>query len=184
MSRIGRMPIAIPQGVEVKIAEDDEILVKGDNVMLGYYNAPELTSEVLSNGWFRTGDYGYVDKKGYIYITGRKKNIIIASNGKNVFPEEIEEYISNIPLVEEVVVVGRDEKKNGEVSIVAIVYPNAEECEAAGLTDEEAIYNTLNEKINEINKTLVAYKHINKVELRSEPFEKTAARKIKRFLVK
>ena len=161
-----------------------EIVVKGDNVMLGYYNAPELTDEVLNNGWFRTGDYGYIDKRGYIYITGRKKNIIIASNGKNVFPEEIEEYISEISLVEEVVVVGRDEKRNGEISIVAVVVPNMEECEAQGLTDDEAIYNTIHEKINEVNKKLVAYKHINQVEIRKEPFEKTAAKKIKRFLVK
>ena len=161
-----------------------EIVVKGDNVMLGYYNAPDLTDEVLNNGWFRTGDYGYVDKRGYIYITGRKKNIIIASNGKNVFPEEIEEYISEISLVEEVVVVGRDEKRNGEISIVAVVVPNMEECEAQGLTDDEAIYNTIHEKINEVNKKLVAYKHINQVEIRKEPFEKTAVKKIKRFLVK
>ena len=178
-------------GLQVRIDKEKpedltgEIVVKGDNVMLGYYNAPELTAEVIDgDGWFRTGDYGYVDKKGYIYITGRKKNIIIASNGKNVFPEEIEEYINDVPLVEEVVVVGRDEKKNGEVSIVAIVVPNQEECEAAGLTDADAIYNAINEKITEINKSLVAYKHVNKVEIRTEPFEKTAARKIKRFLVK
>ena len=180
---------AIP-GMQVMIDKehpDDltgEIVVKGDNVMLGYYNAPELTDEVLNNGWFRTGDYGYVDKRGYIYITGRKKNIIIASNGKNVFPEEIEEYISEISLVEEVVVVGRDEKRNGEISIVAVVVPNMDECEAQGLTDDEAIYNTIHEKINEVNKKLVAYKHINQVEIRKEPFEKTAAKKIKRFLVK
>ena len=177
-------------GMQVMIDKENaddltgEIVVKGDNVMLGYYNAPELTAEVLNNGWFRTGDYGYVDSKGYIYITGRKKNIIIASNGKNVFPEEIEEYISDNPLVEEVVVVGRDEKNNGEISIVAIVVPNKEECEAQGLTDDEAIYNTLHEKITEINKKLAAYKHINQIELRNEPFEKTAAKKIKRFLVK
>lgn len=177
-------------GIQVMIDKENpedqtgEIVVKGDNVMLGYYNAPELTDEVLSNGWFRTGDYGYVDKKGYIYITGRKKNIIIASNGKNVFPEEIEEYISEIPMVEEVVVVGRDEKKNGEVSIVAICVPNMEECEARGLTEPEAIYEAINEQINSVNKKLVAYKHINHLEIRNEPFEKTAARKIKRFLVK
>ena len=177
-------------GIQIVIDKENpddltgEIVVKGDNVMLGYYNAPELTGEVISNGWFRTGDYGYVDKKGYIYITGRKKNIIIASNGKNVFPEEIEEYIDEIPFVEEVVVVGRDEKRNGDVQIVAIVVPNQEECQAAGLNDEGAIYNALYEKITEINKKLVAYKHINKLEIRNEPFEKTAARKIKRFLVK
>ena len=177
-------------GIQVMIDKENpddltgEIVVKGDNVMLGYYNAPELTDEVLSNGWFRTGDYGYVDKKGYIYITGRKKNIIIASNGKNVFPEEIEEYISEIPMVEEVVVVGRDEKRNGEVSIVAICVPNMEECEARGLTEPEAIYEAINEQITAVNKKLVAYKHINHLEIRNEPFEKTAARKIKRFLVK
>lgn len=177
-------------GMQVMIDKENpddltgEIVVKGDNVMLGYYNAPELTDEVLSNGWFRTGDYGYVDKKGYIYITGRKKNIIIASNGKNVFPEEIEEYISDIPLVEEVVVVGRDEKKNGEISIVAIVVPNQEECEARGLTEDEAIYEAISTEVTAVNKKLVAYKHINHVEIRKEPFEKTAARKIKRFLVK
>ena len=177
-------------GIQVMIDKehpDDltgEIVVKGENVMLGYYNAPELTEEVISNGWFRTGDYGYVDKKGYIYITGRKKNIIIASNGKNVFPEEIEEYIGEIPFVEEVVVVGRDENRSGDVQIVAIVVPNQEECAAAGLTDEEAIYNAVYAKVNEINKNLVAYKHVNKVEIRTEPFEKTAAKKIKRFLVK
>ena len=161
-----------------------EIVVKGDNVMLGYYNAPELTNEVISNGWFRTGDYGYVDKKGYIYITGRKKNIIIASNGKNVFPEEIEEYVGEIPFVEEVVVVGREGQNKGDVDIVAIAVPNQEECLAAGLNDEEAIYNAIYEKINEINKKLAAYKHIKKLEIRNEPFEKTAAKKIKRFLVK
>ena len=177
-------------GMQVMIDKENpddltgEIVVKGDNVMLGYYNAPELTNEVISNGWFRTGDYGYVDKKGYIYITGRKKNIIIASNGKNVFPEEIEEYIGEIPLVEEVVVVGREGEKKGDVEIVAIVVPNQEECEAAGITGEEAIYNAIYEKITEVNRKLVAYKHVDKVEIRTEPFEKTAAKKIKRFLVK
>ena len=179
-------------GVEVRIDKENpddltgEIVVRGENVMLGYYNAPELTAEVIDEeGWFRTGDYGYVDEKGYIYITGRKKNIIIASNGKNVFPEEIEEYIDGISLVEEVVVVGRDEKKNGEVDIVAIVVPNAEECEAQGITDnDEEIYNRIYAQITEVNKKLVPYKHINKLEIRKEPFEKTAARKIKRFLVK
>ena len=177
-------------GMQVMIDKENpddltgEIVVKGDNVMLGYYNAPELTDEVISNGWFRTGDYGYVDKKGYIYITGRKKNIIIASNGKNVFPEEIEEYIGEIPLIEEVVVVGREGEKKGDVDIVAIAVPNQEECEAAGLTGEEAIYNAIYEKITEVNRKLVAYKHVDKVEIRTEPFEKTAAKKIKRFLVK
>ena len=177
-------------GMEIRIDKENptdnygEIVVKGDNVMLGYYNAPELTAEVLQDGWFRTGDYGYVDKNNYIYITGRKKNIIIASNGKNVFPEEIEEYIERLPIVEEVVVVGRENKETGDVNIVAVVYPNEEECHKAGFTDEETIHAHLTAEINEINKLLVVYKHVNTVQLRSEPFEKTAARKIKRYLVK
>ena len=177
-------------GMQIRIDKEKEgdsfgeVVVKGDNVMLGYYNAPHLTAEVIDDeGWFRTGDYGYVDKKGYLYLTGRKKNIIIASNGKNVFPEEIEEYIENIPLVSEVVVVGR-EQESGEVDIVAIVVPNVEECDAAGYHDDEVIYEAIQTEVLKINKKLVNYKHISHIELRKEPFEKTAARKIKRFLVK
>ena len=178
-------------GVEIRIDKENEtdsfgeVVVKGDNVMLGYYKAPELTKEVLSeDGWFRTGDYGYYEK-GYLYLTGRKKNIIIASNGKNVFPEEIEEYVENINLVSEVVVVGRDGKDAGAVDIVAIVVPNYDECEASGLgNDDEVIYEAIYSEVMKVNKKLVNYKHISQVEIRKEPFEKTAARKIKRFLVK
>ena len=178
-------------GVKVRIEkerEEDnygEIVVTGKNVMLGYYNRPDLTAEVMTeDGWFRTGDYGYVDKKGYIYITGRKKNIIIASNGKNVFPEEIEEYFSQIPLVEEVVVVGRECEKTGDTVIAAVVVPNKEECDAHGLHDDETVYEAINHAVHELNQKLESFKHIGIVELRHEPFEKTAARKIKRFLVK
>ena len=160
-----------------------EIVVKGDNVMLGYYNDPEQTAQVLNNGWFRTGDYGYVDKKGYVYITGRKKNIIISSSGKNVFPEEIEEYVEAIPQVAEVVVVGRENAETKDVEIVAIIFPDEEECKKAGL-EGDAIYEHINAEILKINKKLAAYKHINKVEIREEPFEKTTTRKIKRNTVK
>ena len=178
-------------GVTVRIEkerEEDgygEIVVSGKNVMLGYYNRPDLTAEVMTeDGWFRTGDYGYMDKKGYIYITGRKKNIIIASNGKNVFPEEIEEYFSQIPYVEEVVVVGRECEKTGDTIIAAVVVPNKEECDAHGLHDDETIYEAINHAVHDLNQKLESFKHIGVVELRQEPFEKTAARKIKRFLVK
>ncbi len=179
------------QGVRVRIEkerEEDnygEIVVTGDNVMLGYYERPDLTAEVMTeDGWFRTGDYGYVDKKNYIYITGRKKNIIIASNGKNVFPEEIEEYIEAIPYVEEVVVVGRENKKTGDVVIAAVVYPNKDECDAHGLHDDETIYEAINHAVHDMNQKLESFKHVGVVELRGEPFEKTPSRKIKRFLVK
>jgi long-chain acyl-CoA synthetase len=179
------------QGVRVRIEkerEEDnygEIVVTGDNVMLGYYERPDLTAEVMTeDGWFRTGDYGYVDKKNYIYITGRKINIIIASNGKNVFPEEIEEYIEAIPYVEEVVVVGRENKKTGDVVIAAVVYPNKDECDAHGLHDDETIYEAINHAVHDMNQKLESFKHVGVVELRGEPFEKTPSRKIKRFLVK
>ncbi|MBO5212957.1 MAG: AMP-binding protein [Clostridia bacterium] len=170
---------------ETPDAEFGEIVVKGDNVMLGYYKDPEETAKVLSeDGWFRTGDYGYVDNKGYIYITGRKKNVIVLQGGKNVFPEEIEEYLERVNLIGEVVVMGREDKETGVVSVVALVYPDAEECKAAGLEGEEAIYNAINNEIQNINKMLASYKHVNKLELRSEPFEKTTSRKIKRHTIK
>ncbi|MBO5439452.1 MAG: AMP-binding protein [Clostridia bacterium] len=160
-----------------------EIVVKGDNVMLGYYNDPEQTAQVLNNGWFRTGDYGYVDEKGYIYITGRKKNIIISSSGKNVFPEEIEEYLEAVPQIAEVVVLGRENQDTKDVEIVAVVFPDEEECKKANL-EGDAIYEYINGEITKINKKLAAYKHISKLEIRNEPFEKTTTRKIKRNTVK
>ena len=160
-----------------------EIVVKGDNVMLGYYNDPEQTAQVLNNGWFRTGDYGYVDEKGYIYITGRKKNIIISSSGKNVFPEEIEEYLEAVPQIAEAVVLGRENQDTKDVEIVAVVFPDEDECKKANL-EGDAIYEYINGEITKINKKLAAYKHISKLEIRNEPFEKTTTRKIKRNTVK
>ena len=178
-------------GMQIRIdkeKEEDtfgEIVVKGENVMLGYYKNEEETAKVLSeNGWFKTGDYGYVDKDGYVYITGRKKNVIVLQGGKNVFPEEIEEYLENIPVIEEVVVIGDENKETGVVSVVALIYPNAEECEKLGLADKSAIEAYLHEKVQEINKRLASYKHITRVELRDEPFEKTTSRKIKRHTIK
>ncbi len=161
-----------------------EIVVKGDNVMLGYYKNPEETAKVLSpDGWFKTGDYGYIDDEGYIYITGRKKNVIVLQGGKNVFPEEIEEYLEGISLIEEVVVVGEENKETGVVSIVALIYPNHDECEKLGLIEKEDIYNHINEDVMAINKRLASYKHITRIEIRDEPFEKTTSRKIKRHAI-
>ena len=177
-------------GLSVRIDKENpedtygEIVVKGDNVMLGYYKNEEATREVLDEeGWFRTGDYGYTDDEGYIYITGRKKNVIVLPGGKNLFPEELEEYLGAVPLVEESVVVGRENKETGDITVVAIVYPNKEECEKAGLATDEEIYQAINEAAMKINRKLASYKHIHKVELRDEPFEKTTTRKIKRYTV-
>ena len=158
-----------------------EILVKGGNVMTGYYENPEATAAVFTeDGWFRTGDIGYIDPEGYIFITGRKKNVIILSNGKNVFPEELEEHLSHSPLVSECVVVGRTHD-NGETVITAVIYPDPD---AVKETDPEKKKALLKEEVNNINRTLPVYKQIRDVELRDTEFEKTTSRKIKRFLVK
>lgn len=156
-----------------------EILVKGDNVMLGYYKDPEATREVFTeDGWFRTGDFGYIDKHGYIFITGRKKNIIITSNGKNVYPEELEEYIDKIELVEESVVLER--QKDGAPVIVAIVVPNEELTE--GMTDDE-IYKQIKTEIDRINNGLPPHKFIYDIEIRHEKFERNTTLKIIRYKI-
>ncbi len=172
-------------GVEIKIdksegEETGEILAKGDNVMLGYYENPEATAEVFTDdGYFRTGDIGFVDEKGYIFITGRKKNIIILSNGKNIFPEELEEHLLHREVIGECVVIGRN---NGtETVITAIIYPSPEFSE--GKTDEE-VAEAVQAAVTETNKSLPTFKHIQAHEIRKTEFEKTTTRKIKRFLVK
>lgn len=172
---------------EVKIdkADDEEtgeILVKGDNVMRGYLKNEEATKEVFTeDGWFRTGDIGYMDKDGYIFITGRKKNVIILSNGKNVFPEELEEHLAErADVIGESVVIGRPHD-NGEVVITAVIYPNPEFSQ--GKSAEE-IAAAVKEAITEVNKTLPVYKQMRDIDIRDTEFEKTTTRKIKRFLVK
>lgn len=162
-------------------ANEGEILVKGGNVMLGYYKNEEATRAAFtSDGWYRTGDVGKMDKNGHITITGRLKNIIIASNGKNVFPEELEEHLMKIDAVKECVVVGREE--SGNVTITAVIVPNLDVLGES--SSDTAISFVLKEAIAQINRTLPPYKHINKFEIRHEDFERTLSKKIKRFLVK
>lgn len=163
--------------------EYGEIVVKGDNVMLGYYDNEQATREVLSPmGWFYTGDYGYIDENNYLYITGRKKNLIVLQDGKNVFPEEIEEYLSAIPLIKESVVVGR--ARDNDLAITALIYPDFEYATSVGLATREAAYEAIKEKINAMNRKLVGYKRVDVVEFREEEFEKTPSQKIKRYLYK
>ena len=162
--------------------ETGEIEVRGPAVMLGYYKNPEATKAVFTeDGWFKTGDIGYIDDENYIFITGRKKNIILLSNGKNVFPEELEEYLGECELVAENVVIGRKNEETGEVVITALVYPDAEK--AKGMSTDE-IYAKIKEEINEINKKLPAFKHISGLEIRDTEFEKTTSRKIMRYKLK
>ncbi len=157
-----------------------EILVKGDNVMMGYYNNPEANEAVFTeDGWFRTGDYGYLDKNNYIHITGRLKSVIVLDNGKNVFPEEIEEYLERIETIAESVVVGREEADG--TKLVAVIFPNYEKMEGAS---ESEVRTAIQKSITELNKKLPSFKQIHKLEFRKTEFEKTTSRKIKRHLVK
>lgn len=178
-------------GMQVKIEDKDEdgigeICLKGDNVMLGYYNMPEETARVVKDGWFYTGDQGYVDEEDFIYITGRKKNVIIASNGKNVFPEELEYYLARSPYIAESMVWGAEDEKSGDITIVAAIIPEKEEVEetlgAEKAADEEAVKELLWTEVDKINKDLPFFKKIKKIRVRTEEFEKNTSKKIKRFV--
>lgn len=164
--------------------KEGEIQVKGDNVMLGYYKNPEATAAVFtSDGWFRTGDAGYMDSDGYIYITGRIKSVIVLENGKNVFPEEIEEYLGQLKTVAESVVVGRKKEDDSDtIVLTAIIYPDLTAFPEG--TDINVIADAVRAEVNAMNKGLVGYKQVRTVEIRKTEFEKTTSRKIKRHLVK
>ena len=159
-----------------------EIQVKGDNVMLGYYNNPEANADVFTDdGWFKTGDVGYLDSDGYAYITGRIKFVIVLENGKNVFPEEIEEYLEGIETIAESCVIGRKSEDSDEVILTAVIYPDYSKF--AG-KDEDEIKNELRKTINAVNKKLPSFKQIKAIDVRKTEFEKTTTKKIKRQLVK
>ena len=171
-------------GSQVKIANPDEngegeICVKGTHVMLGYYEEPQATAAVMDEeGYFHTGDWGRLDEEGWIYITGRIKNIIILSNGKNVYPEEIEHEIGNVPGVAEVVVYAGESKNETREIIVAEIYPDAEEMEKRGITDAKAYFS---EEVKKINARMAPYKAVGHIKIRSEEFVKNTSRKITRF---
>jgi len=163
--------------------EIGEICVKGDNVMLGYYKDEEETAKVFTeDGYFRTGDVGYLDADGYLYITGRQKSVIVLENGKNVFPEEIEEYLEPMEEIAECVVVGRTDEDTGVVTLVAVIYPDRTKF-PEGASNEE-IHTALKAKIDAVNRKIVSYKQIRQIEIRDTEFVKTTTRKIKRNLVK
>lgn len=157
---------------------DGEICVRGDIVMKGYYKRPDLTAEVLEpDGWFHTGDYGKITKKGQLVITGRKKNLIVLTNGKNIFPEEIEAYIQRIPYVSEVVVFGIRDHHGQEESLGAEVFLNAEKVAEMKITDPAT---ALKKDIGRACQSLPSYKRISRIFIRPVEFEKTTTNKIRR----
>ena len=156
---------------------DGEICVKGDIVMLGYYKDKERTDKVLKNGWFNTEDYGHMNDKDQLVINGRKKNLIVLANGKNVYPEEIENYILAIPYVQDAIVKGKKNDKGQEVALIAEVYLNKEEVDKLNVED---IAKKLKQDINEACRELPVYKKIAEIEIRKEEFVKTTTNKIKR----
>lgn len=175
------------KNVELEIVNKDEngigeIRVKGPNVMLGYYEMQEETNKVLKDGWFYTGDLGYKDEEGYLYITGRNKNMIVLKNGKKVFPEEIETILNRQELVLESMVFGLPEKddKNDVKLAVKIVYDKEIASEKYPGKTEEELYKIIWEQIKEVNKTFPKYKHIQKMLLSSEELIKTSTKKVKR----
>ncbi len=163
-------------------AGEGEILVRGCNVMLGYYKQPEATAEAITpEGFFRTGDYGKLREDGILYITGRKKNLIILSNGKNVYPEEIENELVAAPGVIDIVVYeGKSKRGTGHNAIVAEIYPDKEFMEKNKISDIKAYLQTY---VDEYNKNAVVYKKIDILRVRDDEFPKNTLRKIMRFKI-
>jgi long-chain acyl-CoA synthetase len=179
-------------GVEIKINNPDsegigEIFAKGKNVMLGYYKNPKLTEETFENGWFKTGDLGFIDSDGFLHISGRKKNVIISKSGKNIFPEEIEDILNRNPFIQECLVYGEKDEKQDEIIAVQLVtdaeaFIEYSEKNNVAITPE-FIEKTISEAIKQANKELTSYKQIKKFYVRNKEFEKTTTQKIKRYLV-
>lgn len=195
-----------PYDVEIKIVDEDgneighaskdedivlntneenkigEIIVKGPNVMLGYYEDEEATKEVLQDGWFYTGDLGYFNKDGFLFITGRKKEVIVLKNGENVYPTDIEFLVNRLPYVTESILFPRKNSKNEIALGIKIVYDKEQLQEKFGDKSEKEYKNLIWEDIKEINQTLPVFKRIKELIITTEPLEKTTTQKIKRFI--
>lgn len=178
--------------VEIKINKPDkngvgEIIARGPSVMPGYYKNPTATKETFEDGWFKTGDLGYFDEEGFLFICGRKKNVIIANNGENVYPEEIEDVLCRNQFVLECMVYGEEDEKHDE-RIVALIVPDTSAfIEYSNKNNvqinPELIDNLISQAVKETNKQLVSFKQIKKYYIHEHELEKTTTQKVKRYLV-
>lgn len=172
--------------VQIKIHNPNEegigeIIAKGPNIMLGYYENEELTKESIVDGWFHTGDLGYIDEDNFVYITGRKKNVIVTKNGKNIYPEEIETLLNRSPFIAECMVYGKEGEGRGEIEVAAEIYPDMEKVREKLGTENPAredVRKLIEEEVHKVNKSLVLYKYVRHITIRDTEFEKTTSRKI------
>jgi long-chain acyl-CoA synthetase len=190
--RVGTAGLPL-DNVEIKIKDPDsegvgEIITRGDNVMQGYYNNPEETAKVLVDGWYHTGDLGYFDEKGYLVISGRKKSLIVNREGKNIYPEEIEQQVMKSRYVFECLATGYrepDEDTGERVGLIVVpnleVFDAMEEVEGKALTDQQ-IEELVREDIRQQLSELSDYKRPRRIEVRFDEFEKTTTQKVKRYL--
>lgn len=175
--------------VEYKIANQDaegvgEIIVKGPNVMLGYYKDEEATKEAIRDGWFYTGDLGKIDENGFLYITGRSKSVIVTTNGKNIYPEELEYYLNEEETIAEAIVLGVEDEKNHDTVVKAKIFPNMEAIKSrlkVEIPTKEQVIKIINESIQKINAKIPNYKHIKGFKIVDKELEKTTTQKIKRY---
>lgn len=179
-------------GVEVMVDNPNnegigELLVKGDNVMLGYFENSLATEKVLKNGWLYTGDLGKADSMDFFIITGRKKNVIVTKNGKNIYPEEVEAYLNKSPLIMESLVWGKYDPETDDTYINAQIVPDLESMkERLKLSDisQEEIFRLINNEVRNVNRSMPLYKRIHEFSIRENEFAKTTTRKIKRYIEK
>ncbi len=177
--------------LEIKINNPDkhgigEVYAKGENILIGYYKNTKLTQESFDKEWFKTGDLGFIDKDGFLHLSGRKKNVIIANNGENVYPEEIEDLLNRSPFIIESLVYGEKDEKHDEIIVAQLVTDNEVFIDHAEKTNNklssEFVEEVVSDEIKKINKELAPFKRIKKFYLRDKEFEKTTTQKIKRHL--
>jgi len=184
--KFGSVGKVIP-GVQIKIFNPNksgvgQVLIKGPNVMLGYFKQPDLTNQVIKEGWFYSGDLGFIDSRGYLFLTGRQKDVIVLSSGKNIYPEEVEEYYGRSPYIKEICILSRRQERAGRVieSLFAVVVPNLEYFRQKNEMDIQA---KILWELENLSRNLPGYKHIMGFLVTKDALPRTALRKIKRYEV-